>query len=70
MFLLSSSYLHGAASHESRFSQGGWSAARNDIEQWISVDIEKMAIIQEIITRPKRSTNQWVEQYNIGMIDQ
>ena len=65
---VSSSYLQGEESHKCRFSQEGWSAARNDIEQWISVDIEKMAIIQEIITRPKRSTNQWVEQYNIGMI--
>ena len=66
--LLSSSFLHGAESHECRFSQSGWSAASNDIGQWLSVDIEKMAIIQEIITRPKRSTNQWVEQFNIGMI--
>ena len=53
-------------SSESRISGEGWMAMQHDNEPWIMVDLETVAIIQQIITRKIIDT--WVTEYSIGMI--
>ena len=46
---------------------GGWSAKKNDNNQWLQVDLQKMTRITGIATQGRNgySPGQWVEQYKL-----
>ena len=45
---------------------GAWSSRRNDVNQWLQIDFNYPATIDEILTQGRQSTNQWVKTYTVS----
>ena len=58
---------NGYASHMSRLSSLGWSADANEIGQWIMIDLEKVGIINKVVTQGHRSEEEWITSYSLCM---
>ena len=61
---------HGASNAKLHHKQGGgktgaWSAGLNDRNQWLQVDLRKVANITVVATRGRADHNQWVKTYTI-----
>ena len=46
--------------------QSCWLAQKNDDEQWIEVDLGKIAKITRIGTQGRQDATQWVERYTLS----
>ena len=44
---------------------GGWSARRNDANQWIQVDLKAYTKVTRIVTQGRNGYNQWVTKYKL-----
>ena len=44
---------------------GGWSARRNDANQWIQVDLNAYTKVTRIVTQGRNAYNQWVTKYKL-----
>ena len=69
--LNASSHMTDASAQMSRITIGstftGWRAAVDDEEQWIQVDLEKLAVVVGVVTKGHAMYEQWVTSYTIGM---
>ena len=49
---------------------GGWSAKRNDANQWIQVDLSKILTVKGVATQGRVGTSlQWVTKYKLQYSD-
>ena len=72
--LNASSHMTNASAQMSRITFGssqssysGWIAAVNDEEQWIEVNLEKLAVVVGVVTKGHLVDEQGVTSYMIGM---
>ena len=45
--------------------QGGWSSRRNDVNQWIQVDLSSYTKLTSIATQGRNRVKQWVTRYKL-----
>ena len=45
--------------------QGGWSAAKNDANQWLQVDFVDIATVKRVATQGRVEYSQWVKKYKL-----
>ena len=45
--------------------QGGWSARKNDANQWLQIDFKTITNIRGIATQGRNANNQWVTKYKL-----
>lgn len=45
--------------------QGGWSAKRNDANQWLQVDFVDIATVKRVATQGRVEYSQWVTKYKL-----
>ena len=45
--------------------QGGWTAARNDVKQWLQVDFVDITTVKRVATQGRAEYNQWVTRYRL-----
>ena len=44
---------------------GGWTALRNDVNQWLQVDLGSYTTVTRIATQGRNGYDQWVSKYRI-----
>lgn len=44
---------------------GGWSALRNDFNQWLQVDLGRYTTVTRVATQGRNGYDQWVTKYRI-----
>ena len=49
--------------------QGGWSSRRNDVNQWIQVDLSSYTKLTSIATQGRNGVKQWVAKYKLEYSD-
>lgn len=49
--------------------RGAWSAATNDLNQWLQVDFQRSTIVTGISTQGRQDSNQFVKSYTISFSD-
>lgn len=63
----SSFYRAGLAPSKGRLnSRDSWSSKRNDLNQWLQVDLGKDELTTAIATQGRGSQNQWVKTYSVS----
>ena len=52
---------------DSTSKEGAWSAAKNDVNQWIQVDFKNQTTVTNILTQGRNCYNnyQWVTSYTV-----
>ena len=45
---------------------GAWSAATNDLNQWLQVDFGRNVKITKFVTQGRQDANQWVKSYALS----
>ena len=45
--------------------QGGWSALRNDVNQWLQVDLVSYTTVTRVATQGRNEFSEWVTKYRI-----
>ena len=53
----------------SGYKRGGWSALRNDLQQWLQVDLGSYARVTSVATQGRNAFNEWVTKYNLQYSD-
>ena len=51
------------------YKQGSWSAARNDVNQWLQVDLGSYTTVTKIATQGRNGYSQWVTEYRLQYSD-
>ncbi len=49
--------------------EGSWSAGRNDLNQWLQVDLGGFTIVTRVATQGRNGNNQWVNSYRLQYSD-
>ena len=49
--------------------QGGWSSRKNDVNQWIQVDLSSYTKLTSIATQGRNRVKQWVTRYKLEYSD-
>ena len=49
--------------------QGGWSALRNDLDQWLQVDLGGYTTVTRVATQGRDAYNEWVTKYRLQYSD-
>ena len=49
--------------------QGGWSSRRNDVNQWLQVDLGSYTTVTRVATQGRNGYGQWVTQYRLQYSD-
>ena len=44
---------------------GGWSALRDDFDQWLQVDLGSYTTVTRVATQGRNGVNEWVTKYRI-----
>ena len=53
----------------SGYKRGGWSALRNDLHQWLQVDLGSYTRVTRVATQGRNAFNEWVTKYNLQHSD-
>lgn len=53
----------------SGYKRGGWSALRNDLHQWLQVDLGSYTRVIRVATQGRNAFNEWVTKYNLQYSD-
>ena len=49
--------------------RGGWSALRNDLNQWLQVDLGSYTRVTRVATQGRNAYNEWVTKYRLKYSD-
>ena len=53
----------------SGYKRGGWSALRNDLNQWLQVDLGSYTRVTRVATQGRNAYNEWVTKYRLQYSD-
>ena len=53
----------------SGYQRGGWSALRNDLNQWLQVDLGSYTRVTRLATQGRNAYNEWVTKYGLQYSD-
>jgi len=51
------------------YKQGSWSAAKNNVNQWLQVDLGSYTTVTKVATQGRNAYSQWVTQYRLQYSD-
>ena len=51
------------------YKQGSWSAAKNNVDQWLQVDLGSYTTVTKVATQGRNGNSQWVTQYRLQYSD-
>ena len=51
------------------YKQGSWSAAKNNVYQWLQVDLSSYTTVTKVATQGRNAYSQWVTQYRLQYSD-
>ena len=49
--------------------RGGWAALRNDLSQWLQVDLGSYTTVTRVATQGRNGVDQWVTKYRLQYSD-
>lgn len=53
----------------SSINRAGWTALKNDLNQWLQVDLGAYTIVTRVATQGGKSVSQWVTKYTLQYSD-
>ena len=58
---------HGA--NQASINSAGWTTLKNDLNQWLQVDLGAYTIVTRVATQGGKSVSQWVTKYTLQYSD-